>query len=151
MKKSIGNVQQKKVKMTSINLKYLLPKTKSSYTIISKKRCILIKARNKDDNYYENHQVFQHKNAVYQNDVNVEEIDDYLEAVKKMKKEDKDDYFMAYGLDYDRCFEYINVVKYQNRCWQKPYNKVNKQDIIASGRRIFNGIVFIYYFIKNEV
>lgn len=148
----------KKDKMTTINRQYVLPKKKSSHNIISKKRCILIKARNKDDNYYENHQVFQHKNAVYQNVVNVEEIDDYLEAVKKMKKEDKDDYFMAHGLDYDRCCEYINVVKYQNRCWKKQYNnkhfnsqKQNLPLFAIPYWKLLYGFMFIYYIIKDDI
>lgn len=131
--------------------KYMLPKPMQFIRVYAKKRLVLTRAKNKDNYHYENYQVFQHEHLMHNDNITIEDVDDYLEAVKKLKKEDKNDYFMAHGLDYDRCYEYVNVVRYQNRCWQKPYNKVNKQDIIASGRRIFNGIVFIYYFIKNEV
>ena len=114
-------------------------------------KCNHVKATSKDE--YENYQVFQHKHIVFSQSVDVHEVDDHLEAVTKLKKEDKSDHFMSHGLDYDRCYEYINVVKYLNRCWKSShnheYNVFNKTKFIDPCSTVICVIAFIYHYVKD--
>lgn len=142
---------------------YLSPKIKHHNNKHVRKRCIAFKANEKDDCNYENYQVFQHKNITYNNNVSIRDVDDHLEAVHKLKKTDKDDYFMSHGLDYDRCYEYINIVKYLNRCWtmkhnnmssykENDHNKINgKHTFLVPGWTILGVIAFVYYFVKDDL
>lgn len=131
---------------------------------VRKQRCSYIKAKGKDEECdHENYQVFQHKNITYNHHVNLQDIDDHLDAVHKLKKEDKEEYFMANGLDYNRCYEYINVVKYLNRCWRTTYKNTesNKQSsksdnkdhkkFIVPGWSIIGIFAFIYYVVKDDL
>ncbi len=128
------------------------------------KRCFHTKAKDKEEHEYEHYQVFQHKDVTYNQNINIEDVDDHLQAVYRLKREDKEDYFMSNGLDYDRCYKYINVVKFLNRCWQKtPYNNTknimyNNDDsknkanrIVLSSWSIFSIVAFIYYFVKDDI
>lgn len=150
---------------------YLLPKLspKKYYNnpfvkkSLCSKRYIALKANGKDEFQYENYQVFQHKNIHFKNNVTIRDVDDYLEAVYKLKKTDKDDYFMSHGLDYDRCYEYINIVKYLNRCWKMKHNHMkneneidnnkitDKHPFLIPGWTILGVIAFIYYFVKDDL
>lgn len=131
-----------------------------------KKRYIALKADKKDEPHYENYQVFQHQNIIYNDNVNVNisDVDDHLEATCKLKKTDKDDYFMSHGLDYDRCYEYINIVKYFNRCWEvRHFNQNTKRmtndniknterhPAFVAGLTILSVISFVYYFVKEDL
>jgi hypothetical protein len=128
-----------------------------------KKRYIALKANENDECHYENYQVFQHQHITYNDNVNIKDVDDHLEAVHKLKKTDKDDYFMSHGLDYDRCYEYINIVKYLNRCWKVKKkrmdtmkttddNKQGKQNsFFVPGWTILGVIAFIYHFVKDDL
>lgn len=78
----------------------------------------------KDKN--EKHQVFQSEFTTYDNNISINEVESHLEATKKLTRTEKEEYFFALGLDYYRCNEYINIVKYLNRCFQKPYLETNK-------------------------
>lgn len=141
--------------MKMISNKYLSPRLKFVNRPIRKR--FIIKAHQND---YENYQIFQHKDTTYNNNVNINDVDDHLEAVSKLKKEDKDDYFMAHGLDYDRCYEYINIIKYLNRCWKLRYNgSLQKNDnkesknkpIFAPLYTIIGIIAFVYYYYLSIV
>lgn len=120
-------------------------------------RRFYVKAQSKDE--YENYQVFQHKHMVFDQSTDVHEVDDHLEAVVRLRKADKDDHFMSHGLDYDRCYEYINVVKYLNKCWGTPNihhhnhtHKDNKKVLpVPPGWTIICVIAFIYHFVKDDV
>lgn len=133
--------------------KVLLPRFKERQIKLGNRRCFHIRANGKDE--YENYQVFQHKHIVYDNNVDIKEVDEHLEVVKKLNKEDKDDYFMSNGLDYDRCYEYINVVKYLNRCLTTA-SKIIKNDnskswkIKVPGWSIIGILAFMYYFVKDD-
>jgi hypothetical protein len=135
--------------------KLLSPQSvKISKKQVTVKRCFYIKAKEKDE--YENYQVFQHKHALYNDNIHIEEVDEHLDAVQKLEKEDKDDYFMSYGLDYDRCYEYINVIKYLNRCLttaskseERDNNK--KEKFRFPGWSIIGFLAFMYYFVKDDI
>ena len=117
-----------------------------------KQRCFALKANRKDKHHYVNYQVFQHENVIYNHDVNICDVDDNFEAVCKLKKTDKVDYFMSQGLDYDRCYEYIHIVKYLNRCWKLKCEDDNPQKVkINQLHHISNILRFIYYFINSNV
>lgn len=143
-----------------ISIQYLSPKLPFKYNnSYCKKRVIALKANKKDECDYENYQIFQHQNITYNNNVNIKDVDDHLEAVRKLRKTDKDDYFMSHGLDYDRCYEYINIVKYLNRCWKIKHSHVRNDDnnkitgkhqFLVPGWTILGVIAFIYYFIKDD-
>lgn len=143
--------------MNSTNHKILSPHLKQAIKTNrtrNNKRCFCVRAKGQDD--YENYQVFQHKHKVYDNNVNVDEVNDHLEAVHKLKKEDKDDYFMSNGLDYNRCYEYINVVKYLNRCWRTASKSVEndnnkKWNLTIPGWSIIGILAFMYYFVKDDI
>lgn len=120
---------------------------------------IKAKRRDYDEKYeHENYQVFQHKNIIYNHDININDVDDHLEAVQKLKVADKEDYFMANGMDYTRCSEYINIVKYLNRCWHMTYmtqaqkqengSYNNKQNVARWS--IIGVIAFIYYYVQDN-
>lgn len=121
-----------------------------------RKRCISTQA---NGHHHENYQVFQHKNITYNHDINIQDVEDHLDAVHKLKKTDKDDYFMSHGLDYDRCYEYINIVKYLNRCWimrqtakQNDDNRIHRLiPFIPPGWTILGVIAFVYYFVKDDL
>lgn len=132
-----------------ISSKYLSPRLKICNVPIKKRS--FVKAHEND---YENYQIFQHKNIKVNNNINIHDVDDHLEAVSKLKKKDKDDYFTAHGLDYDRCYEYINIIKYLNRCWKMRYNdNLQKNNNIESNNKpfviplcvIIGVIAFVYY------
>jgi hypothetical protein len=140
-----------------MNITYTKPQLKHTFKSLRKrngnKRCYYVRAKGNDE--YENYQVFQHKHHVFNQSVDIEEVNDYLEAAQKLKKEDKDDYFMSNGLDYDRCYEYINVVKYLNRCLIIA-SKSEKQDekkwnFKVPGLGVLGILAFIYYFVKDDI
>lgn len=133
--------------------KTLLPQMKKKHFMFGNRKFYYTRAKGKDD--YENYQVFQHKHIVYHQDIHIEEVDNHLETVYKLAKEDKDDYFMSNGLDYDRCYEYINIVKYLNRCLtvasksdEKDNNK--KEKFRLPGWSVIGVLAFIYYCVKDD-
>jgi len=79
------------------------------------------RARRRHRDEYECHTVFQSAIAqrIDASLITLQDVDDHLEAVKRLKDSDKEDYFLANGMDYNRCYEYVNVVKYMNRCYNK--------------------------------
>lgn len=148
----INTSKRNYVKMNSVSL----PRR------IYKKRCFHTKA--KEENEYENYQVFQHKDVTYNQNINIEDVDDHLQAVHKLKTEDKEDYFMSNGLDYNRCYEYINVVRFLNRCWRTSYSNTNTKTkiytkdsknkanrFVLSGWSIVGIVAFIYYIVKDDI
>jgi hypothetical protein len=143
--------------MKTINNKRLLPSATYYKKKYVKKRHIALKANEKD--HYENYQVFQHEHITYNNDVNIKDVDEHLEAAHKLKKTDKDDYFMSQGLDYDRCYEYINIVKYLNRCWKVKNDskkidhnkKIDLKPFFVPGWTIIGIIAFVYHFINDDL
>jgi len=151
--------------MNIISHKYVLPNLtlKVYNNRYVRKRYIGLKANENDECHYENYQVFQHQHITYNDNVNIKDVDDHLEAVHKLKKTDKDDYFMSQGLDYDRCYEYINIVKYLNRCWKVKNkrmgtmkttddNKQSKQNpFFVPGWTILGVIAFVYHFVKDDL
>lgn len=142
--------------MKMISYQYSFPKL-NYYNKTVKKRWIVLKA---NENHHENYQVFQHRDTVYNDNVNIKDVEDHLEAVHKLSKTDKDDYFMSQGLDYDRCYEYINIVKYLNRCWKTKHNPIENTKLldntklnpfIIPGWTILVVIAFIYYSVKDKL
>lgn len=80
-----------------------------------------VKARARRREVYECHTVFQSTIAhrIDASPITLQDVDDHLAAVKRLKDCDKEDYFSAHGMDYKRCYEYVNIVKYMNRCYNK--------------------------------
>jgi hypothetical protein len=146
------NITYKNVLLSRFN-------TKERHIKLGNRRCFYIRAKREDE--YENYCVFQHKHIVYHHhDIHTEEVDDHLEAAYKMNKEDKDDYFMSNGLDYDRCYEYINVVKYLNRCLKTASKNVehdsefqdnHKWKFPFPGWSILVILGFVYHFVKDDM
>lgn len=142
--------------MRMICNQYLLPKLPSNYyNNTLNRRYTALKANKKDGHHYENYQVFQHQNITYNDDVNIKDVEDHLEAVHRLKKTDKDDYFMSHGLDYDRSYEYINIVKYLNRCFNLRNKHISYNDKLksnpAQGCTILSIFTFIYYYVKDDL
>lgn len=111
-----------------------------------KRHCsVLVKARRSEA--YECHTVFQSSHVL--GPITIQDVDDHMAAVKHLKDRDKLDYFSAHGMDYKRCDEYINVVKYLNRC----YNKKLKAEAESHKMHwtIIPALAFICSYIQEEL
>ena len=110
---------------------------------------VKVTARHKDG--YECNTVFQSSSnkRVDTSFITIQDVEDHLHACQRLKDTDKEDYFLALGMDYKRCSEYINIVKYMNRCYSKS-NKTHKPQWLQ-WTVITTTIAFIYNYINEDL
>lgn len=114
------------------------------------RRTIKVIAKYKND--YEHHTVFQSssRHGATRSMVTLQDVDDHLNAVERLKDSDKEDYFLAHGMDYKRCRQYVNIVKYMNRCFDKTTKTSKFSDKTHWIHMMFLHIAFVCSYIHED-